>query len=59
MHIQGVLADWLCHALQAYIAKLKEFKGEMYGDLYAEKPYKMERATVEQTLDVREEPYQH
>lgn len=44
---------------QAYITKLKDFKGEMYGDLYGEKPYKMERVTVEQTLDVREEPFQH
>jgi hypothetical protein len=44
---------------QAYITKLKDFKSEMYGDLYGEKPYKMERVTVEQTLDVREEPFQH
>jgi translation initiation factor 3 subunit B len=56
-----LLVDWetWVEGKQVYVDKLQSFKLEMYGDMYKEKPYGMERVTVEQVLDVREEPFQN
>lgn len=40
-----------------YIALLDGFKKTMYGARYAESEYTMQKTTVEQVIDLREEPY--
>lgn len=40
-----------------YVAKVREFYLETYGERAEEKEYTMTTVTVEQLLDVREEPY--
>ena len=40
-----------------YIQLLHDFKASMYGERFAEKPFTIETVTVEQVVDVKEEPY--
>jgi len=42
---------------EEYVEKMREFFKEKYGELAEEPEYTMETVTVEQVLDVREEPY--
>jgi translation initiation factor 3 subunit B len=42
---------------EEYVEKMKEFFSEKFGALAGEPEYTMETVTVEQVLDVREEPY--
>jgi translation initiation factor 3 subunit B len=41
-----------------YIARIREFYEETYGEKASEKEYVMETVTVEQIIDLKEEPYQ-
>lgn len=41
-----------------YVARTRQFYEEMYGDRAKEQEYVMETVTVEQVIDVKEEPYQ-
>lgn len=40
-----------------YVALLDGFKASMYGPRYAEKPFTIEAASVEQVVESKEEPY--
>lgn len=53
---RGEWQEWYA-TKKEYLEALEAFKRDTYGALYEEGEYEMQRVSVEQTLEVREEPY--
>lgn len=56
---QRFVSEWNSYVAsrKAAAEKAAQYKKQVYGDKYAEQPFTMESVTVEQVLDVKEEPY--